>query len=198
MRGDDRIVKKKEQHPTHHRGILKKTIFIIGGITVLSVLVGIGTHQVKGESMVPTFEEGDKIFIFKLGEPCRGDIVTFTPSDQPDTSYIKRVIGMPGDGVILRGETLYLIPREKEVPDVSPSTWIPDNLPEGTQQITVKTNVAQSMANYSKVPENSYFVEGDNRDNSTDSRNFGWVSTEQIEGIVWYRYYPFSKLGTVN
>lgn len=178
---------------------IKKMILPAGLIIILAgMFFFLGTHQVSGVSMEPTFQDGDCILIVKQLRPERGDIVTFAPVDEPNSSYVKRVVGVPGDHVLLRGTTLYLVPKEETMPEVAADVWEPDNLPESTQVIFLEDSAVTSLLYYENIPEDQYFVEGDNREHSTDSRNFGWIDRNQIEGIVKLRYFPFSKIGVIS
>lgn len=174
----------------------------VGLLIILSVglflFARYGTHQVSGQSMEPTFQDKDRILIQKGRTPQRYDIVTLEPPNKPEESYVKRVIGMPGDHLILRGTTLYLVPGDLPAPEVDPTQTVLTDLPDGTQVIDVSKTVASTLFNYKNIPEAVYFVEGDNRDHSLDSRSFGWVNEEKIEGVVFYRYYPWSTMGTIR
>lgn len=180
----------------------RKSLKLIVSFWFLAVIIGmfifLGTHQVSGQSMAPTFQDQDRILILKQVTPKRGDIVTFSPVDDPSASYVKRVIGVPGDHVLLRRNTLYLVPKEETMPEVPADVFEPTNLPTSTQIITVDSTIATNLVNYRNIPENHFFVEGDNHDHSTDSRNFGWIARNQIEGIVKFRYYPFSEIGIIS
>ncbi len=186
------------EKPLKQKKVMKRLLpfWFIGVLLVMFFFLG--THQVNGESMEPTFQDQDRILILKRMTPQRNDIVTFTPEDDPSGSYVKRVIGVPGDHLLLRGDPLYLVPKEDEMPEVPADVWEPTNLPASTQIITVESTVATTLFNYSNIPEGHYFVEGDNRNHSTDSRSFGWISQDQIEGVVKYRYYPLSKMGSIS
>lgn len=71
-------------------------------------------------------------------------------------------------------------------------------LPDGTVKITVNKAVAQQMKGMKQIPKDKYFVLGDNRNHSNDSRSFGFVSAKQIEGVAMYRYYPLDRLGRLH
>lgn len=191
--------KKKTKKKKFNRKQVFTSIFSFWFVGIIGLMFFfLGTHQVSGESMEPTFQDQDRIVVLKQVLPKRNDIITFEPADAPGESYVKRIVGLPGDHLLMRGETLYLVPKDEKMPEVPATVWEPTNLPESTMKILVQSNVAQTLANYKNIPDGHYFVEGDNRDHSTDSRSFGWVLEEQIEGIVKFRYYPFSNMGPVS
>ena len=198
---------------------------IIAVVLALLVRYYIGTPTiVQQQSMQTTFMPGDRLILSRLTKTAngtyeRGDIITFeAPSttlvssanvnyDYPvaeynnkpkglwskfvyyvleinKTSYIKRVIGVAGDHIEIRDGKVYLNGQKLEE----------DYLDEG-----VTTNMGQyGVFSDIVVPEGYVFVMGDNRDHSTDSRAFGCIPVEKIEGKVWIRFWPFSKFGTVQ
>jgi len=166
-----------------------ETIAFVGSIFIAIYLFIMQPNQVKGASMVPTFISGDYIFTskitYKLRPIQRGDIVVFKEPRRHEIEYIKRVIGLPGDQIMVRSNIVYLnnLPlKEAYINHATP--LIPNGfLIEGVP-IT--------------VPQNFVFVMGDNREVSSDSREFGPVQMSSIVGQVFYRYYPFNKIGGFN
>jgi signal peptidase I len=139
--------------------------------------------QVAGNAMAPTISNGDKIFISKeVSEIKRGDIVVFHHPKKPTYTFIMRVIALPDETIrIERSGQLYINERLIEEPYISAqSSHTLDVLPE---QI-IKTN--------------EYWVMGDNRDDSNDSRDWGSVPKDMIYGKVIWRYWPFTKFGAVE
>ena len=163
--------------------------FVVG---ILYILFTMRTHIVNGESMYPTFQTKDCLIIKKTKQVARYDIVTFDPIDPSNTSYVKRIIGMPGDNLAIKKNQLYLsVPSfEKAKEDeFSDSTII--------LSLTEKKAVEQ-LENLKTIPKDHYLVVGDNRGNSKDSRAFGLIEKKQIEGKVLMRYFPFTKVGIVH
>jgi len=166
-----------------------ETIAFVGSIFIAIYLFIMQPNQVKGASMLPTFFSGDYIFTskvtYKLRPIQRGDIVVFKEPRRHEIEYIKRVIGLPGDKIMVKNGIVYLndIPLQEDY--ISLSTPLMPNgfLIEGRPII---------------VPENSVFVMGDNREVSSDSREFGPIQTTSIIGQVFYRYYPFNKAGNMK
>lgn len=157
-------------------------------------------HQVKGYSMEPAIENNDRLFIRKGAEPKRYSLITFDPTGEQKESYVKRVVGMPGDTLWIDNNTLYLNHQMKEEtePPRTNSALSGEELPDGTIKMWVTEEVAKKLYKVKKIPQNGYFVLGDNRNHSTDSRKLGLIAKKQIEGVVIFRYYPFSKLGAIS
>ncbi|MBZ5686762.1 MAG: signal peptidase I [Acidobacteriia bacterium] len=140
--------------------------------------------KVEGTSMMPSLVDQERIFVNKFVyrlEPIeRGDIVVFKYPYDPSKSYIKRVIGMAGDRIRIDSGQVYVNDRALD------ETYVP---PEYTDARTLPEVV---------VPANSYFVLGDHRSMSDDSRNFGPVNQSFIYGKAVFGYWPMDKLGRVR
>jgi signal peptidase I len=123
--------------------------------------------------------EPNLAYLFHL--PRRGDIVVFEYPRDTSRDYIKRVIGLPGETIDVRNGQVYVdgVPLEEPY------------LPEST--VTRKGSVSLPM----KVPHNAVFVMGDNRENSSDSRNWGPLPLERIVGKAWFTYWPRDHWGTI-
>ncbi len=156
---------------------------------VIAVLVILFVYQpvkVEGTSMMPSLEDQERIFInkfiyrFGMGEISRGDMIVFWYPGDPSKSYIKRVIGLPGDrigidegAVAVNGSQL----REDYVP---PSYRDHQSMPETT------------------VPPDHYYVLGDHRTSSNDSRSWGPVHRRHIYGKAVFIYWPLDKMGLIR
>ncbi|MEI5994264.1 hypothetical protein A5880_001822 [Enterococcus sp. 4G2_DIV0659] len=151
-------------------------------------------HKVDGVSMEPTFHNKDYVLLKKTKKIQRYEIVTFQPKEDKSSSYIKRVIGMPGDYIWIDGNNLFLAYKDSTQQSVEIPKKI-ENMSDGMIKMTVSNEAASELARYKKIPKGYYFVQGDNRNNSNDSRNFGLVKDEQIEGTFVFRYFPFHKMG---
>lgn len=139
--------------------------------------------------MEPTLHTGDRLIIskvsYKLESIKRGDIVVLNSPKNPDVEYIKRVIGLPGDIILVKDNNIYLN----------------NSLLEETY-ISAKTNVweygfTKEDMPYT-VPENYVFVMGDNRPRSSDSREFGPIPISSIVGKAVFRYYPGNSIQTLH
>ncbi len=159
-------------------------------IFVVAYLVLFQPNQVKGSSMYPTFKDGEYIFTdkisYRMGLPKRGDVVVFRSPKNNDIDFIKRIIGLPGDQVKISQGKLYLNGApldESEYLDPSVYTG-PEGYLAEDQEIV--------------VPEGQYFVVGDNRPHSSDSRDFGPVTTAEFVGKVFFRYWPVDRFGKID
>ncbi|SFD84123.1 signal peptidase I [Lentibacillus persicus] len=136
------------------------------------------TSVVEGESMAPTLENGEIVlfnkFTYLFDDPERGDVIII---DRPRKNYVKRVIALPGETVAVDGETLYIDGKVYE------QTFITDTTRHYTGQIGPV-----------EVPENSYFVMGDNRQLSKDSRNgLGFINADNITGKSEFVIFPLKE-----
>jgi signal peptidase I len=136
---------------------------------------------IPSESMVPTLEVGDRVFvnkfIYRFAEPERGDIIVFESVNGGEDDLIKRVVALPGDEIEVRNGTLLVNGKEQEEPYLN--RGLPFNGSYGPTE----------------VPEGEVFVMGDNRANSADSRVFGPLPVENIEGEAFMRFWPPSRIG---
>lgn len=177
--------------------ILSNGLFFLFVFLCLLFLFKVKAHLVEGSSMLETLENGDRIFINKGEKPTRYSIVTLDPLKKEKESYVKRVIGLPGDMIWLEGTSLFLN-QEKASVDLDSNNSRSSQLPDGTIKITLSKTVAKEIQGMKQIPKDSYFVLGDNRNHSNDSRSFGFVSEKQIEGVAIYRYYPLTRLGRLH
>ena len=142
---------------------------------------------VKGASMEPNFHDHEYLIIdeisYRFNEPQRGDIIVFRYPFNPQEFFIKRLIGLPGETVQLRDGHVYVTNTEH------PEGW---QLPETYLDVNLQTNgFDQSSV---ELSADQYFVLGDNRYASKDSRSFGPVAKNFIIGRVVFRGWPFSKI----
>lgn len=178
-------------------------------VVIVAIVAGIRTFlvspfQVEGSSMVSTLEDSEYIvinkFVYFIGTPQRGDIVVFRPPNDTSKYYVKRVIGLPGDTVTLRDGNVFLkvAGSDKEMRLDEPyldarnqgkTFRHPPGSGDGTEQDFV-------------VPADHYFMMGDNRQGSLDSRSFTlqngkaepFVPRSSVKGRVWFVALPISKV----
>jgi signal peptidase I len=158
------------------------TIVIAAAVFALLRLT-VQSYTVVMSSMEPTFQQGDCIMVSKVSYrssgPQRGDVIIFDPPFDSQFPFIKRVIGLPGETVEI---------KDGEV-SINGTPLAED------EYIAAQPNYTMSAT---EVPENEYFVLGDNRNNSTDSSK-GWtVPRDNVIGRAWFVYWPPSKLGAVK
>lgn len=164
--------------------ILILAIFVLFGVFVAQPVV------VDGESMVPELHQGERLLVNKLvyynierfdwGHVQRGDIVVFWYPEDPDKSFVKRVIGLPGELVEIRRGRVYIDGKLLEEPYLT------------------KENNGSARSLTKRVDDHYYFVMGDNRDNSLDSRDWGLVPEKYIYGKAFFRYWRPSNLGLLR
>ena len=137
---------------------------------------------IPSESMVPTLEVGDRVFVnkfgYRIGEPERGDIVVFRSVEGGEEDLIKRVVAVPGDRVRVRDGVLRVNGEPQE------ETYVNDGRPRD-----------RGSYGPTRLSEGEVFVMGDNRGNSRDSRFFGPVPLENIEGEAFASFWPPSRIG---
>jgi signal peptidase I len=140
--------------------------------------------RVEGTSMLPRLEDQDRLFINKLayrvGDIHRGDVVVFLYPHDHQKSYIKRVIALPGDNLRIEHGHVYVNGKELVENYVPPRFEDDRSLPE-----TI-------------VPDHEYFVMGDHRSISSDSRDFGPVDRDLIYGKAAFVYWPMEQVGVVR
>jgi signal peptidase I len=171
------------------RLLLRDLIFALM-IAALVVVFVVQPVKVEGTSMLPRLHDGERIFVNKLiyydeyrwaPKIDRGDIVVFWFPDDPSKSYIKRVVGLPGDTVELRDGTVYI---------------------NGTLLNETYLDPKENLSTRALAPVfvklNYYFVMGDNRDNSSDSRAWGLVPKKYIYGKALFRYWPLSAASVIH
>lgn len=158
--------------------------YIIVIIVVLFVFAFVlGLQQVVGPSMQPNLKEGDILLVNKLvyrfTSIKRFDVVVLS---QKDKYMIKRIIGIPGDSVEYKNNTLYIngIAYEEKFIDKNNSK---------TEDFVLE---------YKFIPDNMYFVLGDNRENSEDSRDFGLIPKDYIIGKSWVQIWPINEIGIIK
>lgn len=168
---------------------LRDTLFILMIFVILGVFV-VQPVIVEGTSMLPVLHDGERLLVNKLiyykwksfswGHIERGDVVVFWYPKDPDKSFVKRVIGLPGETVEVRNGVVYINGQRLHEKYIDPE-------------------YNQNMANFPlrKVEEHYYFVMGDNRDNSSDSRYWGLVPEKYIYGKAFFRFWP-SKIGFID
>lgn len=173
---------------------LVETIVVAGAIFVVVYLFLLQPHQVKGASMEPNFHDGEYILTDKISyrftSPQRGDVIIFKAPTDPDVDFIKRIIGLPGEKLkISDGKIVVINDQNKNG----------FTLNEGYQTNGPTSGGKEAPQNQEvTVPKDKYFVLGDNRIESFDSRSWGFLPRENIIGKAWLRYWPLNKFGFVK
>jgi signal peptidase I len=181
--------------PTHAAPVRGRLLAAVRELAVLGLFT-IGLYvaihavvepvRVEGFSMERTLDDQDYLVAttidYRLHPPRRGDIVVLRGTVSDPRNLIKRVVGLPGDHLVIRGDQVCVGGRALTEPYVNrPSDGVPSA--GETDQV---------------VPAGEYFVMGDNRGVSMDSRSFGPVSADRIEARAWLRVLPLGRLGPVD
>ncbi|MEK7121163.1 MAG: signal peptidase I [Patescibacteria group bacterium] len=139
---------------------------------------------VKGASMEPNFEDGDYLLVneisYRFSVPERGDVVIFRYPQDPSQFFIKRIIGLPSETVEIKDNTVTIYNKDK------PEGFVLDESYLASEQKTLGNSIT-------KLDDNDYFVLGDNRLQSSDSRRWGLVNKSLITGKAFLRPWPFTK-----
>ena len=165
-----------------------ETVVIALVIAVVLYLFIMTPHEVLGNSMYPTYKNGEYLMANKLtyrfGEPRRGDVIIFKYSDTQD--FIKRIIGIPGDTIMVKDGKVYVNGTQ-----LDESTYLEETVyTSGGDYLTEGETIT--------IGESQYFVLGDNRPHSSDSRTFGPIEENQIKGKAWIVYLPISEFRIVT
>ncbi len=173
--------------PPRKRGSLLEYLLIL--LVAFALVFGfvrpfvVEAFYIPSESMVPTLEVGDRVFvnkfIYRFSEPQRGDVVVFDSVEGEDEELIKRVVGVAGDRIRLRIDGVLVVNGEP-------------------QEEPYLNNVGQpnrDVYDPERVPDGHVFVMGDNRGSSGDSRVFGPVPLENIEGEAFVIFWPPTHIG---
>ena len=165
--------------------ILIIAVFLLLGVFIAQPVV------VEGTSMLPQLHDGERLLVNKMvyynfrsvdwGHLTRGDVVVFWYPKDPDKSYVKRIIGLPGETVELRSGKVFINGTELD------EGYLEEEHNRGLPSFAPKI-----------VDDHYYFVMGDNRDNSSDSRYWGLVPEKYIYGKAFFRYWKPSEIGLIE
>ena len=163
--------------------------FLLAGTVAIVLRSFILVHaSVSGQSMDPTLESADQLLLRTSGPIKRFDVVVFTRADQ--TTYVKRVIGVPGETVSYRNDQLYINGRHVDEPFLNQAKKKPGIL---TSDFELKTLIGEKQ-----IPKDEYFVLGDNRQISKDSRLFGTIHRDTILGRAVAVYWPIKDIQSLK
>jgi signal peptidase I len=145
---------------------------------------------VRGASMEPNFEDGEYLVIdelsYRFRNPRRGEVIVFRYPENPSQFFIKRIIGVPGDTIVIRnGQVIVQNEQFKQEAVLDESTYLPDY---------VRTGGNDKM----QLGQDEYYVLGDNRAASSDSRSWGVLDEKMIVGRAWIRAFPFGRFSVLE
>ena len=160
----------------------------VAEVVVLAVILYVGISfavqavHVEGLSMYATLDNNDYLIAnkidYRLHAPQRGDIVILRPPTNNSTDFIKRIIGLPGERILIRSGVVYINGHRLDEPYL-PEAWVSEtNWPDNSSGRVMGAD--------------EYFVMGDNRNRSQDSRFFGPISRDRIDGKAWFRIWPLA------
>ncbi|HEX6541420.1 MAG TPA: signal peptidase I [Ktedonobacterales bacterium] len=157
-------------------------------LVVAIVKVTIQPYHIEGPSMEPGLHTDEFVLVnqlaYRFGSPQRGDVIVFHPPSDPGEQYIKRIIGLPGDTITVTATDVYVDNVQLHEPYVYPLA------PGEYGSPTILSGV--------KLKPGEYFVLGDHRDNSTDSRVFGSVPAQNIIGKAEFVFWPVNTIHTID
>ncbi|MHB1001103.1 MAG: signal peptidase I [Armatimonadota bacterium] len=173
----------KTKYPRILREIVE-TIAMTVALFLFLILFVVQGYKVYGSCMEPNLWTGERLlgnkFIYHFDKPSRGDILVFKYPKDPSRIFIKRLIGMPGETVAIRNRKVYINDHTLD------ERLYVKNLPHGSDfPPTI-------------VPEGSYFVMGDNRDMSLDSRTWGFLPQKSVQAKAWVRYWPVNRINVLK
>lgn len=167
-----------------------QSILIAASIFLVVYLFLARPFQVTGESMYPNFQDKEYVLTnligLRFGPPHQGDVIVFKAPPSPDKDFIKRVIGLPGDTVMVKDGDVYVNGKQLD----QSSFLKPDVKTYGGSFLHDGDTVT--------VPDGQYFVMGDNRPYSSDSREWGFVPSGNIIGISFFAYWPLNEAGLIK
>jgi signal peptidase I len=164
-------------------------VVVLAVILYLGISFAVQAVHVEGLSMYATLDDNDYLIAnkidYRLHAPQRGDIIILRPPADNSKDFIKRVIALPGEKLLIRDSHVYINGHMLDEPYL-PEAWIQLNNWTGT-----------GGPDGTVIPPNQYFVMGDNRNRSQDSRLFGPIGRDRIDGRAWFRIWPLDHFGDI-
>lgn len=215
----------KDKEKEEKNGLLQWWLEVIAiAAVIMAVLFALNRFvldncTVSGISMQPTFENNERVVAVRHAAIKRGEVVVINAPDQPGALYIKRIIGMPGDRLVSRNNQIYINGKKLRQPWLRAGRKMKDNGEDGfsgthyadTQNFTISSlaktgnykqyytpSQLKRMQRTNKIPKGTYFVMGDHRSVSKDSRYIGTIRRNKIVGVVKWRYWPLTRMQTFN
>jgi signal peptidase I len=166
-------------------------VVLLAVILYIGISFAVQTVHVEGLSMFATLDDNDYLIAnkidYRLHAPQRGDIIILRPPNNNSTDFIKRVIALPGERLLIRDGVVY-IDGHRLIEPYLPEAWVVfNNWPQPST----------GNSNGTVIPPNQYFVMGDNRNKSQDSRYFGPIGRDRIDGRAWFRIWPVNHFGDI-
>src|SRR3981081_4450206 len=163
-------------------------VVVLAVILYFGISFAVQAVHVEGLSMWATLDDNDYLIAnkvdYRLHAPHRGDIIILRPPTDNSKDFIKRVIALPGERLLIRDGVVYINGHKLDEPYL-PEAW------------TVNASWDGGQPNGTVIPANQYFVMGDNRNRSSDSRVFGPIGRDRIDGRAWFRIWPLNHFGNI-
>ena len=163
-------------------------VVVLAVILYFGISFAVQAVHVEGLSMWATLDDNDYLIAnkvdYRLHNPARGDIIILRPPTDNSKDFIKRVIALPGERLLIRSGFVYINGRKLDEPYL-PEAWI------------AYTDWPSNNSNGQVMGANQYFVMGDNRNRSQDSRIFGPITRDRIDGRAWFRIWPLNHFGGI-
>jgi len=167
--------------------IIKTITFVLLAAFIIRYFL-IQPFVVEGQSMEPNFHNNEYLIVEKVSyrfhQPKRGEVIIFKAPNNPQFDYIKRIIGLPGETIKISNSNVYVndIRLDESYLTAAEKTYLTQD-----PKITIERSLGQD----------EFFVLGDNRTHSSDSREFGALNKSNIIGRVWVSVYPWNNFGTI-
>jgi signal peptidase I, bacterial type len=161
-------------------------VVVLAVILYFGISFAVQAVHVEGLSMFATLDDNDYLIAnkidYRLHAPQRGDIIILRPPTDNSKDFIKRIIALPGERILISDGFVYINGHKLDEPYL-PEEWVTLNNLYGPDGMV--------------VPPNEYFVMGDNRNRSQDSRTFGFIGRDRIDGRAWFRIWPLNHFGNI-
>lgn len=167
-----------------------QTLLLAASIFLVVYIFLFRPFEVNGQSMYPTFHNEELVLTnlisLKMGLPKRGDVVVLQAPDDPEKDYIKRVVGIPGDSVMINNGDVYINNQKFDE-----SAYL-------SSEVRTNGGAFISEGQPVVVPPREYFVMGDNRPNSKDSRALGFIKQDALIGKSYFVYWPPNRMRLIK
>ncbi|MEA2618621.1 MAG: signal peptidase [Chloroflexota bacterium] len=194
-----------------NRNLVRDILEVLALAFALYIVIALAlqTVRVEGDSMVPTLRNNDLLFADKLSyhlhAPDRGDIIVLKPPDEPNRDFIKRIVGVPGDTIEIDGHyssngrqraAVLIRPAGASGFQVLKEPYLPDQTKDPWDEMTFCCDAGGRATTEPQplvIPKDDYFVMGDNRNNSADSRVWGFVPRDLVVGRAMFVYWSYDE-----
>lgn len=181
--------KMKKYWKENLKGWLKAALFASVAVAIMKSFLFLPV-AIEGSSMFPTFQQNDQIIVGTIHQIERFDVIVFR--DDVNRTFVKRVIGLPGESIRYENDQLFV--NDQPVKE----SFLNNDYVEKAGGVWTSNFTLESLTGEAVIPEGHYFVLGDNRRLSHDSRYYGPIPAETIVGEAIMVYYPLPRISVVN